>query len=229
MTGERSPIPERRRRTDDELIDQELDAAESMEVVMTDATARVIASQLHGGQASDLYVFASTGYIRDTLMREIEHLAEEFDEYDPSQRRIAHLAAYLAQRISQPRGRQPVKGWSELWLRDSEDDWCKACGEHISGNHRVGCPLGVDDEDQLDRVLELHAGHGVSVLHYLNYLGFRSLDELNAAVPIYLQAYYGFYPDLDTFRKSYEMPPDEYLEQSYLIVEVDGGVYVFDR
>lgn len=226
---ERFPIPERRRRSDDELIDQELHAAESMEVVMTDATARVIASQLHGGQASDLYTFASTGYIRDTLMREIEHLAQEFDEYDPSQRRIAHLAAYLAQRISQPRGRQPVKGWSELWLRDSEDDWCKACGEHISGNHRVGCPLGVDDEVQLDRVLALHKELGNGFLHWASYLGFRNAEELEQCAASFSENFYGAFADLETFTAHYEVPPSTYIPQTYHVVEADGLVYIFDR
>jgi hypothetical protein len=42
--------------------------------------------------------------------------------------------------------------------------------------------------------------------------------------------YYGFLPDLDTFRKAYEMPADEYLQQSYdpvggVVVCVWGGLH----
>lgn len=229
MSERHSSNPNRPRFTDEELIDQEIAVCIDTESTISAACARMISSQIHSGQATSLYSFASTGAIDDRLLREIEleYVADMDDE--PQRNRLAFLSMYVAQRWVAD-DREAVEDWPALWLEQPrESDYCTCCSEHISRNHRVGCPLGVDDEVQLARVQELQAELGASVLHYLNYLGFSSPQELEAAVEIYRQAYYGFFPDLDAFRRSYEMPPDEYLDQAYLIVDGDGGVYIYDR
>lgn len=66
-----------------------------------------------------------------------------------------------------------------LQANPPNEDLCVSCGEHIRNKDRVGCPLGVDDAEQLDRVLALQAEHGVAILHRLSYAGFRTLEELN--------------------------------------------------
>lgn len=230
MVGEQPSSPNRRL-TDDNLIDRELDISEEMGAGIDHATARMIASQIHGGQASDLYSFTSTGFIANGLLAEINRNWDEFKEDEPVRRRIAHLAAYVAQRQTTEEGRQAIEGFSTLWLEqpDEATDLCPCCSEHISHPHRVGCPLGVDDDQQLSRVQVLHAEHGKAVLFWLEYLGFRNGTELEEAAATFRDHYYGFYPDLDAFRQSYDIGPEEYLEQQYLIVEDDGGIYVFDR
>ncbi|WP_241473815.1 hypothetical protein [Mycolicibacterium neoaurum] len=225
-----SPSPERRRVSDDELLVAEMDTCEAMEMHISSSAARVIASQIHGGQGSELYSFTSTGRITNELLRELEIEFEAAAEDEPLSRKIAHLSAYIAKRWV-AEDRDAVKGWHQLWVEqpDQQIDYCPCCSEHISRNHRVGCPLGVDEEDQLDRVLELQAEHGTAMLHWLNYAGFRNLEELKQRAAQFPEYFYGFFPDLDTFRANYEVSLDAYLEQQYEIVEADGGFYIYNR
>lgn len=225
--SEHSPNPDRRY-TDEELIDQELDICEQMGAVPDHATARMIASQIHGGQTSDLYSFSSTGAIPDGLMDELNSAFREFREDLVERRRIAFLAIYVAQRSSTTEGLQAVEGWSGLWL-DQPNELCPCCAEDISRPHRVGCPLGTDDEPQLNRVLELQAEHGTPLLHWLNYAGFRNLEELEQRAEQFHDYYLGFFPSVEVFRQNYEVSPDAYLAQQYEIVEADGGYYIYIR
>lgn len=227
--SERSPNPNRPRLTDEELIDQEIKVCTDTESTISPACARMIASQIHDGQASSLYSFASTGRIDDHLLREIE-LEYVADMDDEAQRnRIAFLSMYVAQRWVAD-DREAQDGWPALWLEQpDQSDYCPCCSEHISANHRVGCPLGVDDEQMLSRVQELQAQHGNALLHWLNYVGFRTTEELEDRARQFPDYYYGFFPSVEVFRQNYEVSPNAYLEQQYEIVEGDGGVYVFDR
>lgn len=93
----------------------------------------------------------------------------------------------------------------------------------------MGCPLGVDDENQLVRVQELQRQHGTAFLHWADYLGFRNTAELEEVARSFSDHYYGLYPSLEAFRQTYEMAPDEYVDQSYRMVEAEGGIYIFDR
>ena len=223
--------PNRPRLTDDELIDQDIANAIETESKISPAAARMIANQIHGGAMSSLYSFASSGYIDDRLLTEIEREYVEFMDDEPQRNRIAFLSLYVAERLAAG-DRDAKDGWSDLWLEqpDEGDSLCPCCFEHISKNHRVGCPLGVDDEQQLNRVIELGQAHGPSVLAYLNYRGFRTMQELEDVVQDYHSAYYGTFADLDTFRRHYDIGPDQYIEQQYEIVEgLRGDVMIFDR
>ncbi|MFN3008199.1 hypothetical protein [Mycolicibacterium wolinskyi] len=228
-----------RRLTDDELIAQSLDFFEDVEAVIDDATSRMIASQFHSGQASDLYSFASTGSISDDLLSEINRTYEEFKDQPPEQRKLAHLALYIADR----RSRGDVAAdpdWSGLWLQDRGDlDLCPCCHEHISRNHRVGCPLGIDASEQLERVQELQTEHGDGLLMWLDYVGFRNLDELNTAAARFEEHYHGKWPSLRDYAEyiasELDNPPSieeleaELAQQVHLGEALDGSVHIFDR
>jgi antirestriction protein len=75
------------------------------------ATARVIASQLHGGQASPLYALASSGALVDGLRGELDGWRREDApvELEPW---LDALDEYLDSRVEEP---GPIEGWSQLW------------------------------------------------------------------------------------------------------------------
>lgn len=238
--SEHSPTPDHRY-TDDDLIDRELDLAEDMEERINDATAKVIASQLHGGQGSDLYAFTSTGFISNGLMQEIDDAYQEFKDDELVKRRVAHLAVYLAARMCQPGGTAKVEGWQQLWLEasDERDDLCPCCFEPIIKPHRIGCPLGVDDEAQLERVQQLQAESGVHILHWLSYVGFRNLDELDEAADRFADHYHGFYDSVLDYAEEIAANLDNPPPVRELVVEINrtmyiaeglhGGVYIYDK
>lgn len=82
------------------------------------ATARVIASQLHGGQTSPLYALASSGAIVDGLRTELDGWPREDTpvEVEPW---MEALDEYLGSREDEP---GPVDGWSALWPTGSGHD-----------------------------------------------------------------------------------------------------------
>lgn len=87
-------------------IDRAINHAAAEQHHIDDATARLIASQLHGGQWSAFYSFASTGTIdAERLATEIAEVAELPD--DQVRAWLGHFAAYAA--VNGPRG--PVEGW----------------------------------------------------------------------------------------------------------------------
>lgn len=237
------PSPDRRY-TDDDLIAQSIDMFEDIESTVDDATARMIASQYHSGQASDLYSFASTGFISDTLLDAINREYEAIDEVppgrSPERHKLSHLAMYVAERKS--RGDvEAVPGWSELWLEEPNeaDLLCHCCFEHISSPHAVGCPLGVDDEELLERVQQLQDESGVHILHWLSYVGFRNLDELNEAAETFENHYHGFYDSVLDYAQeiaaNLDNPPSvrelvaEINRTMYIAEGLHGGVYIYDK
>lgn len=92
------------------------EAAQAEGREIDDATARVIASLYHNGQASLGYSFASTGAIpEDTsdLWRDL--FGDVYNEswMGPKQRLMADmLGTYLINRAD----KGPVDGWSKIWL-----------------------------------------------------------------------------------------------------------------
>lgn len=224
-----APLSQPERLSDTELIDQEITNCIESETIISAACARVIASQVHGGSHTSLYSFTSTGRVDERLLTEIECEYVAFMDDDSQLTRLSFLSLYVAERWAAG-DRDSQENWPALWLEQPDkEDYCPCCTEHIRNAHRVGCPLGVDEEDQLDRVLELQVQHGNPILHWLSYAGFRDLGELNQRAEQFPEYYVGLFPDLDTFRANYEVSPDAYLEQQYEIVEADGGYYVFYR
>jgi hypothetical protein len=105
--------------SDSELIARECRTAVIERREISDACARVIASQWHNGQASLGYSFASTGAITDpsALWREL------IPDYDALQRGSDRDAAnMLGTYLANAGIRGPVTGWSNLWL-SSEEPW----------------------------------------------------------------------------------------------------------
>jgi antirestriction protein len=93
---------------DERLITQGIEAAVQDERPIDDRTARYIAGQLHGGQASALYSLASTGnIIEDTVYHE---LYEDLEAQTPEVASwVEALRAYCLARED----KGPVRGWAE--------------------------------------------------------------------------------------------------------------------
>ena len=105
--------------SDDQLIASHIRYAQARQQEISDACARMIASQYHDGQASDSYAFTSTGAISDpdTVWRDLFYLrtgdAMYFHMNTQEQAKADMLGTYLIH--AGPRG--PVDGWASLWLR----------------------------------------------------------------------------------------------------------------
>lgn len=104
---------------DSQKVTAECEAAQAEGREISDACARVIASQWHSGQASAGYSFVSTGAFDhpDILWREL--FSDEYRNMSQDDRLAADmLGTYLLDAYraggNQPRG--PVAGWSGLWL-----------------------------------------------------------------------------------------------------------------
>jgi antirestriction protein ArdC len=98
---------------DERVIREGIETAEREGGSIDDRTARYIASQLHGGQASALYSLASTGRISPDIDRE---LADGYDQQtDQARLWIRWLGGYCDYR----RDKGSVPGWAE---RSAEQD-----------------------------------------------------------------------------------------------------------
>jgi antirestriction protein len=97
--------------TDEHLIHLGITEALREQRSIDHATARVIASQLHGGQASPLYALASSGVLVEGLRDELDGWRREDTpvEVEPW---LDALEEYLDSRAEEP---GPVDGWSRLW------------------------------------------------------------------------------------------------------------------
>jgi hypothetical protein len=82
-------------------------------VEIDDATARVIVSLYHAGQASASYSFASTGNISDPTDVYRECFPGDYNSLTWDEQAVANmLGTYLVNRAD----RGPVAGWSKLWV-----------------------------------------------------------------------------------------------------------------
>lgn len=97
--------------TDDQLIYYHITEALREDRPIDHATARAIASQLHGGQASPLYALASSGAIVDGLSAELDAWREDNETGVEVEPWLDALDEYLAARDDAG----PVDGWSQLW------------------------------------------------------------------------------------------------------------------
>ena len=103
---ERQPQPERL--TDDERIKIGVLEAWEEKRTIDDLTARIIASQWHGGQRSSLYSFVSTGAIH------IEGLLPEIVEchHERTTRTQLHILDALTEYFGERGERGPVEEWN---------------------------------------------------------------------------------------------------------------------
>jgi hypothetical protein len=101
------PIPP----TDEYLIWDEIGKAQMDGVVIDDATARMIAAHLHGGQNTALYTFASTGAITAKMAAELRESMKPEEHWT-----MAEWAKALTMYAFAHHVRGPVEGWNKLWL-----------------------------------------------------------------------------------------------------------------
>jgi hypothetical protein len=99
--------------SDTASIRREVRRAELTDEHINDACARMIASHWHGGQATSMYSFASTGAIDANL---IEEVRRELAATDEAVDRITLMALGYYVQVVGERGAQD--GWSNLWLPD---------------------------------------------------------------------------------------------------------------
>lgn len=111
--GETSPVSTGEQPSDADRIEAGIVRAQESASFIDDATARVIASQLHDGQASALYAFASTGAIDiERMDAELKATYEAFDGVDP---RVQQWAVELATYAFRRPEHGAVEGWSRQW------------------------------------------------------------------------------------------------------------------
>lgn len=102
------------KKTQAELTVEECRAALAENRLVGDGAARVIASDWHGGQASQLYSFASTGAVVDCQGLRTEIQRELKDRLTDSEEFLV-LEALLSY-VEHHEGRERVEGWSSLWV-----------------------------------------------------------------------------------------------------------------
>ena len=96
--------------TDNDKIVTGIDEAQRDGREISDKTARIIAAQWHGGQASDLYAFVSTGAIApDMWQRELLAVYNRHADID-GREQLDWLGTYLTHHGP----REPVAHWSLL-------------------------------------------------------------------------------------------------------------------
>ncbi|MGW5074041.1 hypothetical protein [Rhodococcus sp. NPDC004095] len=147
------PNEHERRLGDEDLVNLEIQKAAEEERPIGHAGARVLASLIHDGQRSAMYALASSGALVEGLEDEIAYDADIAARLgvDEMQMWMAQLAHYVETRED----REPVEGWSDLWLQQPETTYgdenrCNACGSHVAEPHAVGCPLGDEEEPAED-------------------------------------------------------------------------------
>jgi hypothetical protein len=100
---------------DDRTIRLGIALAEAEGVPISDAAARMIASQYHAGASSAFYSFVSTGAIEMTRLQEeyVEIYTDE-DTTDLDKHRLDYLGDYLLAKGERP----PVEGWENIWASE---------------------------------------------------------------------------------------------------------------
>ena len=102
--------------SDEQHIQRGIADALTDERPIDDATARRIAAQLHGGQASRLYGLASSGALPDGLEREV---AESVQDLPPE--RDSWVDALLDYTEARGEDRGPREGWAAVTADNPED------------------------------------------------------------------------------------------------------------
>lgn len=107
-------LPNHERLTDEDLVWQAIERANERDRPIEDADARVIASQLHNGQASALYSLASTGTINKERLDFELALSANASQYNARDlMAIDKLYHYTESRRDDT---EPREGWHKLWI-----------------------------------------------------------------------------------------------------------------
>ena len=122
--------------TDDQRIHYHITEALREDRPIDHATARAIASQLHGGQASALHALASSGAVVDGLDRELDDWREDNETGIELEPWLDALDEYLEGRDDA----SPVEGWADLWPALPVAPEAPDQSEHDSGS--IACEIG---------------------------------------------------------------------------------------
>lgn len=99
--------------SDEELVNRAITEAREADTEIPDTAARVIASQLHGGQFTALYSLASTGFIdEDRLPGELVAIYNDPETEPQVKEWVNWIGTYALNRAD----KGAVEGWSKLWL-----------------------------------------------------------------------------------------------------------------
>ncbi|MFJ6416519.1 antirestriction protein ArdA [Paeniglutamicibacter sp. NPDC091659] len=168
---------------DDHLVALAIIEAIAEEREITDAAARVMASQLHGGQWTALYELASTGSIdEERLPHEFVELYNEETASIQVKDMVNLLGTYCINR--EDKGSQ--SGWSLQWIEAPE----------------IPEGLGLEDIDDPEIVAELvHAvnTHGEAMTHYLDYIGYRTAHDVREVVRQFPEHFHGKYESMEDY------------------------------
>jgi antirestriction protein len=137
--------------TDEQAIQRGIEAARAEDREVDDAVARCIAGQLHGGQASALYSFVTTGSLEHERLD--DELARLYRDPNP---RVAEWASVLGIYALHREHKGPVDGWATLWpdsnAHDESDDAQARAGLMERINAAAVTTLG--------QVATIHAANG---------------------------------------------------------------------
>jgi antirestriction protein len=149
---------------DEQAIQAAIEIAQAEEREVDDAVARAIAAQLHGGQGSALYRFASTGDLTDERLP--NELRQLYQDRNPL---VLDWASVLGTYALHREHRGPVDGWASLWPtapRDAATPGDEAAARaalmerisaaavttlgQVAAIHTIGDSADVDNEDSVD-------------------------------------------------------------------------------
>ena len=174
--------------------------AQEKDRAVNHATARVIASQLHEGQDSALYSFASSGAIdKARLGPELAGTYIQDDTPDEVKTWVEQLGLYLEQYEDRP----PIHGWHGRHSLDNppldDDHCCTGCGAHWSYPHDLECPA--NPENLSDAPVEIYVAsltdynngrlHGVWID--------ATLEPADIQVAIEFMLRNSYFPDAEEF------------------------------
>lgn len=182
--GYLSPIPPEGDSWDVWVIERGIAAALREHRDIDDRTARYIASQLHEGQASALYSFASNGNIEEPCVH--DELTQDFDQQPETIKRwINWLGTYCLERED----KGPVEGWAE---RAAAQD--RADAETLRRNETIGgldALFGEQSEEEVGSVDELgwfglvrHDGRPGGLVLSKDEQGFRYVWETDSSAEL---------------------------------------------
>lgn len=137
--------------SDGELIARGIAAAQQEARPIDHATARVIATQLHGGQASALYALSATGALSERLAAELDDWRHKDSAEVDVEPWLRALHEYLQERADPT----PVAGWDRLWPPGSVSTAAALADEPAPEGegppalaHRNAAPLDSITEDE---------------------------------------------------------------------------------
>ena len=213
--GYLSPTPPEGDSWDEWVIEQGITAAEQEDRPIDNRTAHYIAAQLHEGQGSALYSFASTGTIEELAIHQ-ELAYRIYEQPDQVQAWINRLGQYCS--LREDKG--PIEGWHQQ-VRDQD----RAESEDLRRQQTVAeldALFGEQVAEQIGDVQELgwfglvrHDGRPGGLILSQDEQGFRHVWETDSDAELQ-QRWAGINEDYEQFEREVEdqgLAADAALEQ----------------